>query len=74
MTNTQIAAIEFKDSVRIERHTGKPMYTLAVRGYQQVSCVDWIDMLEEFERLVGPPQPWQWFMMRDLGDCEVDDE
>ena len=69
-----IAAIELGENIRIERHACDPTYILKVRGFPDASCVDWVDLIEEFERRCGSPKIWQWFMLRNLGDYEVTDE
>lgn len=73
MTDALIVAVEFGETIRIERRSGNPMYTLTVHDNPAVPCVDWMDLLEEFERRFGEPKTWQWILMRDLGDYGIDD-
>jgi hypothetical protein len=68
---TLIAAIEFGDSARIEKHTGDTPYILLTKGWPETPCKNMYHLMEEFEKGCYRLSVLQYNMLVALADYDL---
>lgn len=68
---TLIAAIEFGQMARIEKHTGETPYLLFTKGWPEVPCKSIYELMDAFEKHCYRPTVLQYNLLVALADYEL---
>ena len=69
--DTLIAAIEFGQMARIEKHRGDVPYILFTKGWPQIECANMYQLMEKFEECCHRLSVMQYNVLVSLADYNL---